>query len=222
VPTPPPAPGSLPVSVPVPGNSFHIDEDVGPGAIGNYANQHIGWFSTDGGNSRFHSNYMQSFQMDFTVNITAPNGQPRKEGGIKIRNPRLNNQNPPGNPAPFTDEGEVMVASDGQVTVGQTSTVSFRYFAPGVQDPVLGAYQLLFTDPVTGAHDSGIKLWGNEADGTFGFNTDSEFGFLMQAQRNPFISDNYTVEYNGLQVVPAPGALALIGFAGLAAGRRRR
>jgi len=247
-------PAPVPTSIPVPGNSLQINEDFGPGAIGNFANKHVGFFSTDGGASRYRANASQSFSLDFDITINAPAGAPRKEAGVFIRNPRTNN-----NPF-YVDEGEVMVASDGEValfgaampffsfhnvyTLGSTDHVSFRFFAPGTVHPTLGAYQMVITDPVTGINDSaspinqalaqsevggtaqftpgGLRLWDVQGDGLEGFNNDAEFGFLMQAQRNPLISDSYSVLYNGLHVVPAPGAMALLGLAGLAAGRRRR
>lgn len=209
---------------------FH--EDFAVGEPGNFANKHVAFLSSDGGASRFGANGGQSWSMSFNVRISAPAGAPRKEGGIEVRNPR------PG--LGYTDEGQVLIASDGEVavfggvmpfhgfgpntyTLGTVASVTFSYYAPGDVDAVLGAYRLIFNDAVTGLHDSGIKLWGAaEPDGTKGFNNGSEFGFKMQNQRNPFIADSSEMEYSNISIVPAPGAAALMGIGGLALLRRRR
>jgi len=197
-----------------------------------FANKHVAWLSDNGGASHFAANYAQGFTMNFDIKIDCPvPGGPRKEGGLFVRNPRpaLN----------YTDEGMVLVASDGEVavfggvmpftgmghvyTAGTTAQVSFQYFAPGEVDPVVGAYQLIFTDAVTGVHDSGLKLWNaGEPDGLFGFNHGTEFAFVAQNQYIPVINDYSDISYNNLHIVPAPGALALVGLGGLCAGRRRR
>lgn len=226
-----PNPGMSNDNFPIPGGNVSIDELFSAGEPGNFANKHVAWLSADNGASRFQALNQQSFSITFDVNLTAPGAAPRKEAGIEIRNPRPNN-NPP-----FTDEGQVLIASDGEVavfgaampfhtfgsiyTLGTTAQVSFIYYAPGAVG-AMAAYQLLFNDAVTGPHDSGIKVWGNEADGTNGFNTNTEIGFKIQNQRNPTIADESHVLYSGVTIVPTPGALALLGLGGLAAGRRRR
>ncbi|HYF15031.1 MAG TPA: hypothetical protein VD971_08185 [Phycisphaerales bacterium] len=209
-----------------------FDEQFTALTPGGNTNKHVAWLSTDGGASRFGMNPGQSWDLQFNVRIDAPAGSPRKEAGIEIHNPRLAN-NPP-----FTDEGQVLIASDGEVavfgaampftglgfiyTLGTTAHVRMQFFAAGVHHPSLGAYQLDFTDAVNGLHSSGIKIWGNEADGTIGFNTDTAIGFKAQNSRNPFINDTSVITYNNISVVPAPTAAALFGVAGLAAFRRRR
>lgn len=223
------------VSVPSAGG-LQIRDQYGVGMAGNFANKHVGWLSTDGGATRYGHAEAQSFDLSFTVNIGAPAAAPRKEAGIEVRNPR---------PAlGYVDEGQLLIASDGEVavfggvmpfyssnvfgggpwyTVNTTAQVTLRYFAPGVADPTLGAYQILFTDAVTGFHDSGLRLWGaGEPDGTKGFNGGTEFGFKAQNQRNPFINEFGDTQYGGVNIVPAPGALALLGLGGLAVTRRRR
>lgn len=212
--------------------NLRFEDTFAAGTVGNFANKHVGFLSNDGGATRFQNNYWQSWEMNFTVRIdTAFNqGNPRREAGVEIYNPRprLN----------FTDEGQILIASDGEVamfgaampftglgnvyTLGTTASVKFEYFAPGVQDAILGAYRLTFTDAVTGVSTSGIKIWGNESDGTFGFNDGTAFGLKAQNQRNPQIDDFSDIQYGGFSVVPAPASLALLGLGGLLVGRRRR
>jgi hypothetical protein len=227
------------VSYPVPGSGA-IAGTSGPvvfdernfGASGGFANKHVAWLSDDNGASRFTMTGSQSWAIGFTVRIDAPAGQPRKEAGIEIHNPRPNHL------PPFTDEGQVLIASDGEVavfgaampftgfgpnvyTLGTTAQVLLEYFAPGTVDPTRGAYRLRFTDAFTGLHDSGFRIWGSEPDGTVGFNDGAMIGFKSQNQRNPFIADFSVMTYNDITITPAPGSALLLGL-GLATCRRRR
>lgn len=195
---------------------------------GGFANKHQALFSTDGGTSAYALQNSDSFRLDFTVNVNTlrPDGQPRKEGGLVFYNPR------PG----FVDEGRVLVASDGEIAVfggampftgfgnayvkGTTASLSFTYFAPGELGPK-AAYRLTATTTL-GNFDSGIKVWGDETDGTNGFNNGTNFGFLAQNQRLPVTAEFATTTYGGINIIPAPGAAALLGLAGLATARRRR
>jgi hypothetical protein len=209
-----------------------IDETFAGGSSG-FANKHIAWLSEDGGASRFTASNGQSWIMNFDIMMSAPSGSPRKEAGIEIHNPR------PLHAPPYTDEGQVMIASDGEVavfgavmpfhgfgpntyTLGTTANVSFHFYAPGAAHPTLGAYRLIFNDFVTGLHDSGLKLWSaTESDGTKGFNTGTMLGFKAQNQLNPF-GDASHVIYSNISIVPAPAGAMLLGLAGLCAARRRR
>lgn len=201
------------------------------GTVGNFANKHLAWLSSDGGATAHQGNLNQSYVIEFDIKIDVPATAPRREGGMQINNPRPS--------LGYTDEGQVMVASDGEVavfggvmpftglgnvyTAGTTAHLSFQYFAPGAADPVLGAYLLTFTDAVTGVHSSGMKFWSpTEPDGLFGINHGANFGLKAQNQRNPFVNDYSDITYSNIAIVPAPGALALVGLGGLIAGRRRR
>jgi hypothetical protein len=210
-----------------------FDEVFPQGIPGNFANKHVAWLSADGGATRIQTSVGQTWSIQFTVNMTAPasNGNPRKEAGIEIHQPR------PG--LGYTDEGQVLIASDngevavfgatmpftgfgaGAYTLGTTAFVLFEYFAPGVYDPAKGAYRLQFLDAVTGLHDSGLKLWGNEPDGIVGL-TNAYVGLKDQNQRSPFVTDAVRVEYNGIRIIPSPGTLAMLGLGGLLTARRRR
>ncbi|CAG0958422.1 hypothetical protein PHYC_00594 [Phycisphaerales bacterium] len=229
------------VGYPAPGNGAILgqagpvlfQEAFAPGG-GGFANKHVAWMSQDGGASRLQMNGAQSWSLAFTVRIAAPAGQPRKEAGIEIHNPR------PNHAPPYTDEGQVLIASDGEVavfgavmpftgfgnntyTLGTTAQVLFEYFSPGTADPVLGAYRLQFNDAVTGMHDSGMKFWSaSEPDGTAGFNSGAMIGFKSQNQRNPFITDTSEMEYNGITITPSPASIVLLGLGALSAARRRR
>lgn len=207
----------------------HFVENFAQGEPGNFANKHVAWLSYDGGATRAVTNSQQSFSIDFDVRITAPGGSPRKEAGMEVHQPRDNGA--------WTDEGQLLIASDGEVavfggsmpftglgnvyTLNTTAHVKWEYFAPGVQDPTKGAYRLTFTDAVTGVHSSGIKIWGAEFDGVAG-HTNAFFGFKSQNQRNPFLADSSDMLYSNVSIIPAPAALGLIGLAGLAGTRRRR
>lgn len=196
---------------------------------GNFANKHLAYLSTDGGASAMGLSHVQSWSIDLDLSISAPGTGPRKEAGIRFENPR------PG--LGFVDEGLVLVASDGEVavfgaampfsglgpiyTLNTTAHIKFEFFAPGTVD-ALGAYRLTFTDAVTGVHTTGIKIWGVESDGTDGFNQGTKVALVAQNQRNPLIADSSDINYSNIQIVPAPGALALMGAAGLLAARRRR
>ena len=208
---------------------LQFDESYPAGVPGGFANKHVGWLSNDGGASRLGLTPAQSWTITFDVSIQAPFGTPRKEAGIEVRNPR---------PAlGYVDEGQVLIASDGEVavfgavmpfhgfgniyTLGTTASVSWTYFAPGVLGPQ-AAYQLVFVDAVTGAHDSGPKFWGIEPDGTNGFNLGTGIGLKAQNARLPVIDDSSIITYSNFTAVPTPGALALLGMGMLAGARRRR
>jgi uncharacterized protein (TIGR03382 family) len=221
----------VPATYPLAWGPLHINEQFAQGAAGNFANKHIGYFSSDGGATPATTNVGQNFTLSFDVLMTAGDPTTRKEAGIEIHQPRPI--------LGYTDEGQVLIASDGEVavfgatlpftgfgsptyTIGTTAHVQFNYFAPGTVDPTLGAYQLIFTDAVTGVHDSGYKIWGNaEPDGIVGM-TDALVGLKLQNQRNPFIADSCDVVYSNVSIVPTPGAMTLLGLAGLAISRRRR
>ncbi|QOJ00677.1 MAG: hypothetical protein HRU70_09305 [Phycisphaeraceae bacterium] len=209
-------------------NEISFRETFAAGTVGNFANKHLAYLSTDGSNA-FGMSRSQSWMLMMDIRIDAPAGSPRKEGAIQIENPR------PG--LGYTDEGRILVASDGEVavfggvmpftglgnvyTLGTTAHMIFEFFAPGEVD-AKGAYRLTFIDAVTGAHSSGLKIWGDETDGTAGFNEGTRIALVAQNQRNPVIDDSSFIQYSNISIVPAPGALGLIGLMGLAAARRRR
>ncbi len=223
--------------------SWH--EEFPAGTVGNFANKHLAYLSNDGGASAYQHYPGQGFTLGFDARIAAPGVAPRKEGVLQIENPR------PG--LGFTDEGHVLIGSEGEIAIfggvmpffscrvpgsagigavgvdgsdwyspGESARITFRYYAPGEVDAVLGGYELTYQG-VNGFRSSGVKLWGNaEPDGTVGFNFGTKIAFQIQNQRNPVINDVSDAQYTNITLVPAPGALALIGLGGLAAARRRR
>lgn len=227
---PAPAPAVAPLA-PF-GAGLEFLEQFPTGTPGNYANQHLGMFSNDGGATSFGMNQHQSFTLNTDIRISSLVAGTRKEGGVKFFNDRGDG---------WIDEGEAMVASDGQVamfgsgmtyfdfgnvyTAGTTGHLSYQYFQPG-ELSYLAAFRVIFTDAATGVHDSGVINWaiGDATDATHpanGFNNGSKLGFLDQNQRSPF-GDDADVVYGNVSVVPTPGAFALLGLAGLTATRRRR
>lgn len=223
-------PAPVTAAIPNPG-SLNFTESFAQGAAGNFANKHVAWLSDNGGATRATTNASQPLSLDFDIFMSAVSGSPRKEAGVQINQPRPS--------LGFTDEGQILIASDngevavfgaalpftgfgaGTYTLGTTAHVSFQYVPAGVVDPTLGAYRLVFSDAVTGVHDSGFKVWGVESDGIAGL-TNAVLGLKDQNQRNPFVADGVTVIYSGINVTPAPTSAALLGLAGLAMGRRRR
>lgn len=223
------------VTYPLAYGPVHINEQFAFGEAGNFANKHVAWLSTDGGATKARTNIGQSWSMDFDVTMNSVSASPRKEAGIEFWQPRGLYASPS-----YNDEGQMLIASDngevavfgaslpftgfgtGCYTLGTTAHVSFSYYAPGVAPGTTrGSYRLIFTDAVTGVHDSGYKEWGPEFDGVEGMRG-TYVGFKDQNQRNPFLADNADVIYNNLSIIPAPAALGVLGLGGLAAARRRR
>jgi MYXO-CTERM domain-containing protein len=236
--------GSPTIAAPVPitaplapfGAGVEFLEQFPAGTPGNFANRHVALFSNDGGATPFGMDQHQNFTVNVDVRMTGAAGDgSRKEGGLKFFNNRGGG---------FIDEGEIMVASEngevaafganlsfftfgaGTYTPGQLAHLTFNYFGPGVNS-FYASYQIIFTDPVTGVHNSGILDFdhGGAVDPTNpanGFNSGSTLGFLDQNQRNPTINDFGDAFYGNPTVVPTPGAAALLGLGGLLASRRRR
>jgi len=233
----PVTPAPVPMHAPLApfGAGVEFLEQFPQGTPGGFANKHQALFSNDGGLTPFGLNQHQSFTVNSDVRISDPAGSPRKEGGLKFYNDRGGG---------FIDEGEILVAGDngevagfganlsfftfgaGTYTVGQTAHMQFQYFGPGVNS-FYASYRVIFTDPVTGVHDTGLRDFDHNGaidptNPANGFNNGSKLGWLDQNQRSPVINDFADVVYSNSSVVPAPGAAAILGLAGLFAGRRRR
>jgi len=233
----PVTPAPVPAHVPLAGFGAGVEfsEQFPQGTQGGFANKHQALFSNDGGVTPFGLDQHQSFSVSTDVRLSSPAGSPRKEGGLKFYNDRGGG---------FIDEGEILVAGDngevagfganlsffsfgpGAYTPGQTARMTFNYFGPGVNS-FYASYQVIFTDPVTGVHDTGIRDFDHAGavdptNPANGFNNGSKLGWLDQNQRSPVINDFVDAVYGNVSVIPAPGAAALIGLAGLVSRRRRR
>lgn len=212
---------------------------------GGFANRHLVTFSADNGASNYQFARGESFYVQTTVKIDTAGGlgSPRREAGFTFFNNRTV-VDPGPVAATFTDEGYMMVASDGEVaifggalpfhsfgssayTLGSTATIGFAYYAPGV----LGANARV--EYLLNGVSSGIKEMTNGSDlsgptladpafGAGGISNYATMGVRAQNQRNFVINDFSDVQYGAVSIIPAPGAAALLGLAGLVAGRRRR
>lgn len=196
-----------------------------------FANRHEVAFSNNNGATAYNFMNNESFEICFNINVSGGNTSRRKESGLTIRNPR------PLNNPPFVDDGQIMVASDGEVaafgaaqpfiglgniyTAGTTGLFRLIYTSPGTLN-AKATYRLIFTDAVTGLHDSGHRLWGNEADGTNGYNDGTNIFMFIQSQRDATINDSGNVVYSNMKFIPTPGAVALLGLGAVAGLRRRR
>ncbi len=111
--------------------------------------------------------------------------------------------------------------SDYFITAVASGTVSFdwTYTSPqsdtGTWDS--GGYQVNFTD-TTLAFNSAAPTGGSAS---FPVNAGDTFGFYVLSQ-DGFFGEGVLTITNFSAPVPAPGALALLGLAGLAGARRRR
>jgi len=196
-----------------------------------FANRHEVAFSNNNGASKYGFQNNESFEICFNINVSGGNTSRRKESGLFFQNPR-----PVGTPT-FFDEGAVLVASDGEVAVfgaaqpfltfgnvysaGTTALLRLIYTAPGTLN-AKATYRLIFTDTITGLHDSGHRLWGDEGDGTNGYNDGTLIHMFIQSQRDATINDSGNVVYSNIKLIPTPGAVALLGLGAVAGLRRRR
>lgn len=66
-------------------------------------------------------------------------------------------------------------------------------------------------------------LWRALGDNIWAINNDTELGFVIQNAKQQDIIDSYfETTVSNIKVIPAPGAMALLGLGGLVAARRRR
>lgn len=207
---------------------------------GGFANRHFAHFSNDGGVSKYQFNGTDSFEISFNVRLNAgytdtdPTGgyAARKEAGLYVFNNAFDNA------PPYIDEGRFGLFNEGEVatfgglmpftgfglkyTQNTVAKMTLRYW----DDSFTGGaarLQVIFEDAVNGVFDSGVKDF-DPGFASSGFRAGTTFAFLAQNSRNPLVNDFADTEYNNLSItlIPAPGAAALLGLAGLAVGRRRR
>ena len=116
-------------------------------------------------------------------------------------------------------------------STGDASWASDMLFgmSDGVSGASIGGYNLSIGDIVGGTWNSGGGTSGSPNDGSYsGFTSFSQAmsGMGMAYMANGWATSGGTatsaeLTFFGVNSVPAPGALALLGLAGLAGGRRR-
>lgn len=128
--------------------------------------------------------------------------------------------NNPGSPPFFTGAP----IPGGMIQGSMTQTL--EYFPPTMGGDA--HIRLVATDHVSGVtKDTGYLPWGNSVD-MFGdnsgwWNPGTQFGFRFQnAPQNLDFDTTVLHTVNGIKIIPAPGAIALAGLAGLVGIRRRR
>ncbi|MGQ0629090.1 MAG: hypothetical protein ACT4PL_13455 [Phycisphaerales bacterium] len=225
-----------------------IAEQFALGEPGGFANRHLAHFSNDGGATPYSFQNNESFRIDTTINVTAGSNNPSaKEAGFTVFNRRTiiegNMESPNfGMPVTFTDEGFMLVKTNGGVNgggeialfggalpffsfnsigvsyvPGTTASISFTYFAPG-EIGAAAAYEATFN-----GFSTGVKFFDNSADlSGNGLGGGSNIGVRAQNSRFPIIADFAITTYGGVSIIPTPGAVAILGLGGLLVARRRR
>jgi len=242
-----PAPVQANIAVAGLGAGLHYSEQFALGEPGGFANRHLGNFSADGGVSDYSFLNNESFRLDTTINITAGSNNPSaKEGGLTVFNQRTIIEGNPaspnfGLPVTFTDEGYLLVKTNGGVngggeialfggalpffsfnnigvdyTPGTTATLAFTYFAPGTIG-VAAAYEAFFNGISTG-----VQFFDNADISGNGLGNGTSLGLRAQNSRFPIIADFANTDYGRVGFIPTPGAAGLLALAGLGALRRRR
>jgi hypothetical protein len=220
-----------------------------PTGPGTFANKHR-YFLSNNGTSAYSVDSYQPFelQFDYKLSLSYAGTQPgvaRKEGAFEVYVPEQD----PVSGVRYTNEGRFLVASKQQGTLDEIavfggsmpftgfgnvytagSTVRLRMiYTPGDGVPLTGPQATLnvgySTDGGLTWTMGGVKNW--DSDRSDGFVNGTRFAFV--GQNSPITPGdpaglNQVVEHewNVVSLVPAPGALGLIGLGGLAMARRRR
>lgn len=217
-----------------------------------FANRHMLWLSTDGGNTPYALAANEgSFRIEacFVIRTNHPTGiasPVNSETGIWIHNPRVNEQG-----QPFIDEGGIWAITNGTSFVGGASQdfflfgeggfnnpnsppivftgdvifQSYTYYAPNYFGPGSRAgFEATVTNLTRGiSRSSGLKNFNPIPNSAEnGLNAGTTVGFRFQNQVFPPIETDTTTELSHVVVIPGPGAAAFLGLGALVAGRRRR
>ncbi len=207
--------------------SLQFTETGFPGS-GGFANQHVGWFGTSGGTQRAAFANQGAFDISVTINLDPVHDGPRKEAGFRFD-------------TLIGGEGFFRLTSDGEVAAFGAFFPFFTFGNDAYQTGTDAVLRMIYrpdddADPFDGdaatieyifnGMSSGRLAVANAENGFFGPESTgfaAQGGFFIQASPNAAGDDGYTVSFNNaVFLVPAPGAAACLGAAGLLASRRRR
>jgi hypothetical protein len=188
---------------------------------GGFANQHVAWFSPDGGAS--HYNFARTDQFVMSVDITLDVGStaPRKETGFRFDT--------------FSaGEAFFIVTSDGEVAAfgGMLPFYSFgNVYTPGS----VAQLSLIYTpdddgDAFDGDASTFEYVYNGMSSGALavsnlenGILDGTQGGFYVQNQPDDNNPNDFSVaSFANIRIVPAPAGAAVLGMAGLLGLRRRR
>jgi hypothetical protein len=188
---------------------------------GGFANQHVAWFSGDGGASHYDFARTDQFVISLDVTLDVGSTSPRKETGFRFD-------------TFMAGEAFFFVTSDGEVaafgamlpfhsfgnvyTPGTTASLSLIYTPDDDGDAFDGdasTFEYVFNGMSSGALPVG-NLENGILDGTQG-------GFYVQNQPDDNNPNDFSVaSFANISItVPAPSAAAALALVGLGALRRR-
>ncbi len=220
---------NFPASVQIQEGPFGVPTSQTP-----FANKHRARLSNDGGATPYAFQNQEGWDMRVDFRLAADaNGNP-KEGALEILVPLVNNDDPQ-NPIPYVDEGRFLVKSNGEVAIFG-GTMPFHSFGFSYTPGTTVELRMIYT-PGDGVINSGqqatiqygfngqlspVYMWGDSR--TDGFTDGTNLAYVLQNSPIGGLGMNQTVvgEWSNFRIVPAPGAAALLGLAGLVGLRRRR
>jgi hypothetical protein len=208
---------NYPTSISVVETDF-VDDGIG----GNFANKHNFYFSNDGGATALDFDYGDGFQYSFDMTISdASVGQVEAGvGGDLFGFPFFGVLSGNGEIAAFGGVLPFHSFGAGVYSVGDTVGLRMTY-RPGAGENMTPVSYMEYEYNLNGGGwiSSGPVLFGN-LEGGIPSAFDQFFG--VGVQNNDPIGGTSDVLFENFFVVPAPGAAALFGLAGLAGVRRRR
>lgn len=233
--------GASPASAQPGISGISLHENFAPLTSGGFANKHVAFFSTDNGATPYALAAGESFRVDFDLQISRdPLDGANTEAGIWFH--------PSGSPTDGSNDGGLWVISNRTVfcggmsanfallgegngsnpnfpplyTPGGVAHVAFVYNAPGLLGPI-ASYQCIVTDVASGRTvTTPTTTWDFAGTGNNGLPVGSLVGFRFQNSRVPIVGNDMTTTYSNVQIIPAPGAAAVLGLAGVFGLRRRR
>lgn len=189
---------------------------------GGFANQHMAWYATGGGASRYTFQNNEAFTASVDVTLEVGSFAPRKEAGFRFD-------------SFIGGESFFQITSDGEVaafggpfpffsfgasayTLGTAATLGIIYTPDDDADPTDGdaaTIEYLFN-----GMSSGVLNFGNTENG---FINGTQGGYKAQFQVDTSRPDFAIASFANGSIIPAPTAAAGLGLAlGLMGLRRRR